>query len=216
MKTNWQREVENFREWAATQDQQEIEWETDYGEEKWQVIYRSVGEFLSASNPLDWTTVEIEDLLYLLARDIEVWLEMNYRLRENPVAAMRLASKSLSTPDIESVSRQQLAEILGHLPSDERIEPLLLHFASDGDEPVRRFALQALARIHSSHTEEIAFRAWHHRHENQQWARMMALVCWQHVASPLLEAHLREAEISPWCYLSDFAYRLRHGDVVLE
>lgn len=211
MKSNWQEEVEKFRAWAATQDQGELEWETDYGEEKWQEIYDAVGEFLMVSIPTGWTTEELEDLFYIMARDY-VWREIHSQLQHHSDAALCLASESLNSPDTEWKLRLQLADVLSRLPFDARIEPLLLRFVDDEEEYVRRRALQSLTRIGSSQAEQLALREWNRESQTQQWSRMMALACWHHINSPLLEPHLSEAESSAMEYLSYFARRLRNGE----
>lgn len=213
MKSNWREEVEKFRAWAATQDQGELEWETYYGEEKWQEIYDAVGEFLVVSTPTAWTTEELGDLFYLVARDYDVWREIHSQLQHHSDAALYLASASLNSPDTEWKSRLQLADVLGYLPFDPRTEPLLLRFADDEEEFVRRYALKSLARIGSPQTEQVALRQWNCQGPSQQWSRMMALSCWHHINSPLLEPHLREAESSEMEYLADYARRLRNGEV---
>ncbi|HEX8463496.1 MAG TPA: HEAT repeat domain-containing protein, partial [Abditibacterium sp.] len=168
----------------------------------------------AASVPSQWAAQEVEDLLYLLARDY-VWAEVAAKIQQNCVAALQLASQSLSLPAIEPASRSELAKILGHCSAEPQAEPLLLRFANDEAEYVRRMALQSLARLGSSSAEAVALREWHREDENQPWARMMALACWHHIESPLLEAHLTEAEASSLPYLPDFAHELRSGKAEL-
>lgn len=214
MKSNWQEEVEKFREWAATRiafSQAALyfgEWECDYN--AWQPIRERVGDFLRASNTLSWSEDETKDLLYILARDNEDEVIAN-ELKQRSEVALFLASKSLEGSDWDA--RWQLADVLGHLSPDARIEPLLLRFANDEEEYVRRRALQSLTRLGSSQVEQLALREWNRESQTQQWARMNALSCWNSLNSPLLEPHLREAEASDMEHLADYARRLRSGEV---
>ena len=206
--SNWQEEVGKFRAWAKERVQI-AEWECNY--EEWQPLYEGVEQFVKSAPPHAWTAQQTEDLLYILARDWECQI-ISERLRpDHAEVAFHLAFESLEQSDWDA--RWQLADVLGHLPLDPRIEPLLLRFVHDEEEYVRRRALQSLTRIGSSRVETLAHREWKREDENQQWARMNALSCWNHINSPLLESHLREAEASDMNYLADYARRLRNGEV---
>ncbi len=206
--TNWQEEVEEFRAWAKDQIQI-AEWECNYDE--WAPIYEGVAEFLRELEPHGWTSRQTDDLLYILARDWECAIISDGLRPNHAEATFHLASKSLENSDFDA--RWQLANTLGYLMPDERVEPLLLRFADDEEEYVRRRALQSLTRIGSQHVERLALREWAREDENQQWARMSALMCWHHINSPLMESHLREAEASGMEYLPDYARRLRNGEI---
>jgi hypothetical protein len=93
------------------------------------------------------------------------------------------------------------------------VEACLLAFARDGDEYVRRRALESLARLGSAHTERVALDEWDRPHEHQQWARMNALWALHKVGSAALHRLLEDAERDPREHLSGFARRLRAGDV---
>lgn len=209
MEINWREEVGKFREWAANQAGLYGEWESYY--EAWPAIYQGVEQFFDASVLKKWTPQETEDLLYILARDNECEVIADELKEKAPEITFHLASESLQSSDWDA--RWQLAHVLGFLCFDSQIEPLLLRFADDGNEYVRRRALQSLARVASPHTEMLALREWNRKSENQQWARMMALSCWHHIGSPLLEAHLQEAEVSPFAHLSYLARNLRNGEL---
>ncbi len=208
MKPNWREEVRKFRNWATLKNQQSLEWEQGY--ESWPAIFDATEELLHLSPQL-WSANEIEDLLYILARNWSHGHIAYNLLPRFPEATFHLASKSLDGCDADA--RWQLAEVLGQLAPDARIEPLLLAFANDKEEYVRRRTLRALASLGSLHAEQLALREWNREDEHQQWARMNALSCWEHINSPFLESHLREAETSNMEYLADYARRLRNGEV---
>ena len=209
MRTNWREEVGKFRAWAATLSGHFGEWECDY--DGWEAIYKGVGEFLSHSVPKNWDSAEVEDLLYIVARDNEGEVIANMLREINPEITFRLALQSLMSSDPDG--RWQIADVLDQWPRDERTEPLLLRFMEDEAEYVRRRALQSLARIGSAQTESLALREWNREDENQQWSRMNALRCWHHIKSSRLETHLREAEASPYSHLPEFARKLRNGEL---
>ena len=93
------------------------------------------------------------------------------------------------------------------------VEKLLLIMAADADEYVRRRTLMVLARVNCASTEGLALAAWDEAHPSQEWARMAALWSLHRVQSPVLDALLTQAEGDSRPNLSDFAKRMRRGEV---
>lgn len=209
MKSNWREEISEFRAWAIPNQEEYrgVEWQYDFA--GWSQLYDSLEKWLDSTQPQNWKSNEVEDLLYIAAQDWGCGMIVGRYLKQWPESLLFLAAHSLEASDWDA--RWQIADVLGHLSPDPRIEPLLLRFANDEQEYVRRRALQSLARVSSPQAEQLALREWNRECETQQWARMNALSCWHHINSPLLEPHLREAEASDMQYLADYARRLRDG-----
>lgn len=208
MRLTWREEVKRLRDWAATQEER-AGWELRY--KRWDAIHEKVDAFIDGVELSKWTREEANDVLFVLAKSWDSG-HFIYKLRHGDAEIVfHLAQESLKGSEWDA--RWQLAELLGFLPNDTRTKPLLLRFVDDGNEYVRRRSLQELARVGSKQVEQLALREWHREDEMQEYARMMALSCWRHIQSPLLESHLREAEASSLEYLPDFARRLRNGEV---
>ncbi len=175
MKSGWRGEVEKFREWAGPQVKTG-EWACDY--EDWYPLYDALDEFFQTPVSL-WDREEIYDVLDIVAHDWGRGGIASDLKNKFPDVALFLAERSLGESHWDA--RWQLAEVLGHLAFDARIEPLLLRFVDDEVEYVRRRALQSLARVGSPQVEVLALREWEREDENQQWARMNALACWQRI-----------------------------------
>lgn len=208
MKLTWREEVRRFREWAGKQENR-AGWELSY--KRWDAIHEKVDAFMSSVALSTWTPEESNDILFVLAKS---WDSSHFScsLRQGGTEIVfHLAQESLKGSEWDA--RWQLAELLAFLPDDARTEPLLLRLVDDENEYVRRRSLQELARIGSKQVGQLALREWHREDEMQEYARMMALSCWRHIQSPLLESHLREAEASSLEYLPNWARRVRNGEV---
>jgi len=212
-------EVGRFRTWAgsdppATRSQErplhhaDGEWECDYPH--WPELYAAVIEHVAARPPDAWSDEQRQAVLYALARDNEdEHLGEEIRIH-HPTTLIALAKAALLGGEYDA--RWQLADQLGHLDHHlGDVEGLLLAFARDEDEYVRRRALKSLARIDSPSAERFALEAWHRPDEHQEWARMMVLDCLHRIRSPHLEHLLAEAERDERQHLRDFAKRLRQG-----
>jgi hypothetical protein len=204
-------EVANFRKWAdAYAIERSGEWECVYPE--WGGLYEAVLEFIAAQPIESWTAEEREVLIYTVARDNEMQhLSREIRSRQpDLLLALAKAAAESSEPD----AKWQIAEELGQLGTkNAEIESLLVHFAHDSDEYVRRRSLKSLARLHSPAVEELALAEWNRPDEYQQWSRMGVLWCLNHIGSTALEEKLREAEQDERQYLSAFACQVRRGEV---
>lgn len=204
-------EVDRFRAWNRSLGKapRSPEWECDY--QHWRPLERAFEDFLDTHSPQVWTADELAALLYAVARDNECQT-LAGALRERPEALFALADASFDCG--EHHARWQLADQLGRLEDlAARAEPLVLRFANDEHEYVRRRALQSLARLKSAATERVALECWSRPDESRPWARMMALWSLHRIRSPTLERLLVEAEQDPNPYLSDFAKRVRLGRV---
>lgn len=189
-------EVERFQKWADDYptDQRSGEWECDYlFWDGLDGLYEAVFDFVANHSFQAWSPVEIQMVLYALARDNESgYIAKELRLRfPELLLPLTEASIALGEPD----NRWQLAEELSWLDSEqEAAERLLLTLVRDEDEYVRRRALKALTRLGSPTVESLALEAWYRPDPHQQWARMMALSSLYEIGSPKLEALLAEAE----------------------
>lgn len=205
-------QVNRFKKWATTYppDQRSGEWECDY--EHWNTLWRAFLEFVDGVPFALWSVEERISVLYVIARDNE----MEYLVREiKDRSAELLLDVSDAALEIgEADAKWQLATQLGYLAKNTaRQETLLLQFANDGHEYVRRRSLQSLARIRSSETEKLALEAWSRPDESQQWARMNALWALYQIESRKLESLLACVEMDGRPYLMEFAAKIRRGEV---
>ena len=205
-------EVERFRSWASTYptDHRRCEWECEY--EDWDELHAAVLGFVGRSPFPSWSAEELSAVLYALARDN--WAEHLSReiagRDDDLLLDLAEASLRVGEPD----AKWQLAAQLEHARTDAaRRDQLLLTLARDEDEYVRRRSFKALARLGSPATEQLALEAWSRPDESQQWARMMALWALHRVGSARLEPLLAEAEREERPYLSEYAAKVRNGDV---
>jgi hypothetical protein len=205
-------EVERFRSWAATLPPAERggEWECDYN--NWNALYTAVLTFVDARPLTSWSPEELSAVLYAVARDNEMQ-HLSHEIRERgDDLLLNLAEASLKVGEADA--KWQLATELGNVETDVgRREELLRVLARDQQEYVRRRALQSLAHTRSPKTEQLALEAWSRADESQEWARMMALWALHHIRSPRLETLLEEAERDARPYLSEYAAKIRRGDV---
>lgn len=204
-------EVARFREWAALipTDERYGEWECDY--KGWATLYAAAFEFVDRMPFESWSDAELQALLYAIARDNELQHIAEEIRCHHPALIIRLARASLVAGEPDA--RWQLAVELGSM-DDPEAEALLLAFAQDDREYVRRRALQSLLRIGSDAVEELALAAWARADPDQEHARMMALYCLHKLGSAHLEVLLAEAERDARKYLREYAQRIRRGEEV--
>ena len=128
-------------------------------------------------------------------------------LARNPLNLLCLAEQAVTSaePDAKWQLAAELGRVEMRLPE---VEPLLLRFASDEDEYVRRRSLTALADVGSTHVSELAERAWHSGDEYQRMAALYALL---RSGSPELSEYLARAEADGRPNLVDYAARIRAG-----
>jgi hypothetical protein len=201
------RQVDRLRRWAASvpAEHRTGEWECEYPE--WTELYTSWGDFLSAAPPSTWTTAESDAVLYALARDNEAEHLADGLSAQNAHELTTVAETV--TRCGEQDARWQLAVVLGRAGKGSAdLESALLRLTQDSDEYVRRRALESLAKIGSSHVEEVALSAWNEGGPNMLWSKMMALWALREVHSPTLGSLLRDATQSTDTLLRDFAAKL--------
>ena len=193
--------VERFRRWADTTVPAERggEWECDY--EEWGDLYGSARSVLRTSAE-GWNDETKHLLIYAIARDNEMEI-LSKELTEEQLLVLSVASMSSD----EWAAKWQLAKQLGQDPLTEQREKLLLCFASDENEYVRRRSLAALADSGSEHAEQLAMTAWQSGEEYQQMACLHAL--WR-IKSPLLPNYLELAARDNRRYLAEIAERIRN------
>lgn len=184
----FQLEVEKFRRWAASYSDAERygEWECEYAE--WPELYSATCNFLAASAPNRWSEAEIQNLLYVIARDNE----SEFLVKEVASDADRLfllARAAVTTS--EDDAKWQLAAQLGESRNFKGdAEQVLLSLVDDSNDYVSRRALLALGALRSSHVELLAERAWATEHQYQRIAALHAL---KQVSSPKLAYFIKEA-----------------------
>jgi HEAT repeats len=200
-------EVAKFRAWA---DSLPVEtgtsaWEAGY--EGWPALFAAVDNFAGTTSCAYWTTEMTHLLLYALARDTDTGYLARV-LAKNPENLLCLAEHGVT--GAERDAKYQLAAELGRLDLlSQRTEALLLRFAHDDDEYVRRHALLALADIDSRHVTELVSAAWGTGVEH---ARMAVLSALHKIHAPELEDYLILAAADGREYLVQHANKIRAGE----
>jgi hypothetical protein len=171
--------VEAFRQWdrSLPPGPRYGEWERDY--DHWYELLPAAGRVLHLS-PENWRPETTEQILYVLARDNETELIADW-VGDRPSVLIHLAGAARLQSDRDA--KWQIAVRLGRMPMTNMTEDLLLAFARDADEYVRRIAMMALADLGSSHVEDLVGAAWKTGDEYQRMAGLYAL---QRIRSPRL------------------------------
>ena len=200
-------EVSRFRAWADSfpVPERSGEWECLYPD--WQGIDSAFSAFVAATRCQEWDLEMTRLLLYIIARDNESQ-ELVKQVAKRPEDLVWLAQQAIDSPERDA--KWQLAAELSHLSRREpQVESLLLHFAHDTDEYVRRCGLMALADTRSESVEELIAPAWESGDEYQRMAVLYAL--WK-VGSPQLDIYLQGAESDGRWYLVAYAARIRNNN----
>lgn len=195
-------EVGRFNAWAGDRGPgRSGEWECDYPD--WNVLYKAASDLIGNSDVHDWNESIVGALIYAIARDNECGCIASL-LRAETGKLCFLARAALRSEEADA--KWQLSVQLAHssVPFEDA-EPLLLSFATDDDEYVRRQALMALGRIRSSHVELLAEKAWETGDEYQRMASLAAL---SDVHSQLLPLYLELAHADGRRYLAAYADRI--------
>jgi len=197
-------EVAKFKAWAAVAfpEDQHGEWETEY--EEWDGLYNAATCVLRQDAA--WTDEEINLLLYAVARDNETELLAGQVPNDRLLLFARAALISE-----ERDAKWQLVIRLPQLSWNAEIEELLLLFAADESEYVRRRAMLALADCKSVHAERLAEAAWE---TGEQYQRIAALHALHKVNSGLLQGYLQLADKDGRQFVVKNAQDIRqqHGD----
>jgi len=178
-------EIRKFEAWVAAEHPDLVfgwgEWEAEYPD--WEGLYLAALSLLRV--PSDWSNEEIGPLLYVIARDNETMLLAEEVPKEK---LLKLAKAALVSE--ENDAKWQLVERMESLPFGREVEDLLLQFAADRHEYVRRRALLALAERRSPHAERLAEQAWS---TGDEYQRMAALHAFFQIKSHLLQQYLKLA-----------------------
>ncbi len=202
--TQLEHAISRFRDWANGYDHayQYGEWECDYDE--WPAIYTAFQTFLNEFPYQKWSAEIVNLLVYVIARDNECGILAD-KVAKKPERIIFLARASLNSP--ENDAKWQIAvnisRLIGH---NAEVEPLLLEFAKDENEYVRRQALMGLGRINSPAVEKLAEVAWETGDEYQRIGVLNAL---HGINSPRLAEFRDRAVEDGRKYLVDYAQRTR-------
>jgi HEAT repeat protein len=131
-------EIGKFTAWGISTKHDAAEWETYY--DHWQNLYNAVKQLLAADPDATLAADEIQDLLYVLARDNECETVLEI-LGKYPIIGLQLAKAATQSSDPDA--RWQAAVLLGRIRTQPAIE-LLKRFTEDTEEYVRVRARMAL------------------------------------------------------------------------
>jgi hypothetical protein len=171
--------------------------------EDWESLYKASKAVLQ-TEPDSWDSEVKKLLLYVIARDNENGLVMGL-LSESQAFALA----SFSMAEGEPGAKWQLAVRLGKLPIGDETEQLLLDFATDSDEYVRRRAMMTLADLGYKSAERLVVTAWNTGNEYQ---RMAALHVLERLNSAQLNEYLELASADGREYLAKTVERIRDSD----
>lgn len=208
-------EITKFQAWADTlsdDDRLEEAWEGGYRE--WRTLHRAFAEFVSATSCVHWTTEMIHLLLYALARDEDTGY-LARMIAQNPENLLCLAEHAVK--GVEPYAKYQLAAAIGRLKlRSPRAESILLQFAHDEDDYVRRWGLMSLANIGSPRVLELVSAAWNTWDEHMgawdEHMRIGVLYALRTINAPQLEDYLAQADLDGREYLVAFANKIRAGE----
>ncbi|MCP4582912.1 MAG: HEAT repeat domain-containing protein [candidate division Zixibacteria bacterium] len=188
MNTIFKIEVNKFKAWADTylKKSPPAEWECDY--QDWPALNRAFLALISEKYPTVLSKTEIDDLIYVIARDNEME-ELIEEVASYPKLFELLLQNVLKSNERDA--KWQFAVSLGKKILNKNVaENALLQLVEDSDEYVSRMALQSLGKIHSTHAEALCKRAWDSDHEYQ---RIMALWVLKEIGSNELTKYLHLA-----------------------
>lgn len=194
-------EIDKFRQWAKKiypTYRRYGEWECDYG--GWRNIYDAMDRFL-ATSPSSLDDKQVDNLLYILARDNEAEIIQN-KLANNKNLTLLLAKKAKNT--LHSNAKWQLAKIIAAY-DDEIIDQLLFHLSVDRSYYVQRICLMESAKRASSYAREMIDWAWS---TNDQYQRISALWALYWIKDPELKYFLVVAKNSGEKYLMENALQI--------
>jgi hypothetical protein len=193
MKHRLLEEIEKFRAWSrqldqTPEDERTGKWEGAY--DQWDAIDSAFVNFISTSEPANWTGEMVEAVLYLIARDhgSEIFADL---VAAHPDKLRVLARHAVDAKS--PASKWQLVARLPELGDQALAESLLLRFVNDPDEHVRRRTLQTLAAIGSGCTEHYCEVAWQCPGPQQPHQRMAVLEALFTMHSPRLLDYLEKA-----------------------
>jgi|SRR5690348_565753 len=205
-------EVERFRAWADNSPvpptERNGEWACGYL--GWARLYTAFDAFISEVPCREWSDATTETVLYAIARDSDnCYLARAVATRSDDLLC--LAARAITSPEWDA--KWQVAVELGRLGlSSPQVEELLLRFAEDDDEYVRRCALLALAVIGSLRVTDLVDAAWNSSVEWDEYPRMAVLYALWKINAPQLNHYLTLAEADGRPRLIEYAARIRSGN----
>jgi nucleotide-binding universal stress UspA family protein len=207
-------EVARFEAWSDTRSQPVAQrpggWEGEYP--GWVDLYQAFRRVVATIPCSQWSETTSATLLYVLGLDNDLH-HLAQEVAKNPALLVCMAERAITSSDADA--KYQLAIELGkinwHKPERER---LLLHFAQDTDEYVRRRAVMALADMGSEEAERLAEELW--QAIDDEHARISVLYALRKVGSSRLDAYLSQADAEADVYpvLAQYARRVGAGDAV--
>ncbi len=201
-----QDEVAHFQSWAATYptDERSGEWECDYDD--WPRLYDAFIDFVATTTCQQWSTATTDMLLYVIARDNETG-QLIREVGRKPENLSCLAERAAESAEPDA--KWQMAVELSHIELPPVwVGSLLLRFAHDANEYVRRRALIALADIKSPFVADLIEPAWNTGLEYQRMAVLKALSI---IGSPELDSYLARVETDGRQNVVHYAEGIRAG-----
>ncbi|WP_143752138.1 HEAT repeat domain-containing protein [Marinobacter profundi] len=183
--TNFDREIERFKEWAVGRESTYGEWECDY--ENWHDLWEASEETMRRYENESPSDEASSKLLYVIARDNELERLRN-TLVEYPGLLRHLASIAHSCPEPDA--KWQIAVSIADAQLPEAAD-LIRPFLTDSSEYVRRRSLLAIAPFSPSEAEEIA-KDW--MTEEYEYSRIAGLHVLNIVNSEELPLYLKRHE----------------------
>ncbi|WP_338791885.1 hypothetical protein [Bernardetia sp. MNP-M8] len=170
-------EIEKFKKWADAysdipQDERGGEWECDYSD--WTIIWTEFETFLNDSHYSNWTDEDINNILYIIARDNECNSIVEL-ISEQPATFEFIAKKGLGFNSNDA--KWQIVELLYKLDDQIKAESLTEKYLLQNIEYVSRMAIKTLGKLKSRLTEEYCEKAWDWKKSDpmSEYQRMMAL-----------------------------------------
>lgn len=154
--------IDRFLDWAKDHGGSYHEYEEQY---PWDELYKEVDLLLSQGK---LTREDIQDLLFLLARDNEAENILDM-ISKKPEIAEQVASQGITYEDLDA--RWQIAVLLGRLATNQSLNHLR-SMLLDPAEYVRRRALLEL-RDHDPYLSELTAINW--LNSLHEYSRMVAL-----------------------------------------
>ena len=189
-------EIEKFKKWAEAysdipQDERGGEWECDYSD--WPIIWTEFETFLNDSHYSNWTDEEINNVLYIIARDNECNSIIEL-LSEKPKTLEFIAKEGLNFDSHDT--KWQIVEMLYKLENKSDAEQLVEKYLKQDIEYVSRMAIKTLGRLKSNLTEKYCEKAWEWNKNDpmSEYQRMMALTVLFEFGSPLTSKYIKLAK----------------------
>jgi HEAT repeat protein len=199
-------EVEKFRSWASNypESTRSGEWECDY--DGWPALNSAFCRFIESKSPFELSDTEIDDLIYVIARDNEIEDLVEAVVQKKELFALLLSHVINST---ENDAKWQFAVALGqNALSHNLAEESLLKLVNDDHEYTRRMALHSLGKIGSDKAEGLCIKAWE---TNLEYQRIMALCVLKEINSKELKKYLDLALIDGRKYLVQNANEIKNA-----